>query len=389
MNGDAWAERRASLRLALAGLFALAAAMGVGRFALTPILPEMAFSAQEAGAIAGANFLGYALGAFLAGYLTFSLTPRGLFLAGLAVSIITTFIMAVPVSFSGQCAIRFMSGLASAYVLVNASSVILNQLTMRHPDLISVHFSGVGIGIACSAVLIEWQITSNADAPTLWVACGLLASIFLLAVCLLLPAPLTAASPTPSPGGETKKSTGNFAIAVCAYGLFGFGYIVTATFLALIMKSNPAMAGYENIAWLLVGLTAAPSVAIWLGLSRRLGIKSALCAALILEAIGVVLSVSLDSYSAALVAAAFLGGTFMGITALGLQYGRELSRYSTPQTLGIMTASFGAGQCIGPLGAGFLADVTGSFALPSYLAAFALFLAALMVFGNRAAKRAN
>ena len=77
-------------------------------------------------------------------------------------------------------------------------------------------------------------------------------------------------------------------------------------------------------------------------------------------------------------AALFLGGTFMAITALGLVGARSLSASDPRRVLALMSGAFGAGQIVGPTLGGALFDRTGSFTLPSLLAAGTLVLAALL-----------
>jgi predicted MFS family arabinose efflux permease len=80
-----------------------------------------------------------------------------------------------------------------------------------------------------------------------------------------------------------------------------------------------------------------------------------------------------------LAAAILLGGTIMGLTALGLIQARKLARGDPRQSLALMTAAFGLGQMIGPSFAGFAFHYTGSFRAPSLAAALALVVAAALV----------
>jgi MFS family permease len=151
--------------LAIGGLLAMASAVGIGRFIYTPILPPMAESLHltkgEAGLIASANFLGYLAGAVAAACPRLRGNPRAWLLAALAVSAITTGAMAWPSGMSAFLALRFIGGVASAYALVLASSLVLERLAASgHGGLSAIHFSGVGTGIAVSAVL-TWALAAG------------------------------------------------------------------------------------------------------------------------------------------------------------------------------------------------------------------------------------
>jgi predicted MFS family arabinose efflux permease len=120
-------------------------------------------------------------------------------------------------------------------------------------------------------------------------------------------------------------------------------------------------------------------------MGRRIGLGHAYALACLIEAAGVLASVLWQSPAGVVLAAILLGGTFIGITVLGLVGARRLAAGAASRIIGLMTASFGVGQIIGPSFGGWMHDVTGAFLLPSVAAAGTLMLAALLVWRFSAA----
>lgn len=368
-------------RLAFGGLLALCTAMGIGRFVYTPILPFMTeaipLTAAAAGLIASANFAGYLIGALLAATPWLSGSRRAWLMAGLTGSAATTILTGAGSALAYLTAVRFLAGVASAFVLVFASALVLERLaSVGAGKLSSVHFAGVGAGIGLSALTVSLMAGSGHGWQAQWFAAGALALVTLPLVAILVPPD---GAPTARAGGTGGFSPSPRLVAlIAAYGLFGFGYVITATFLVAIVRGAPEIRHLEPVAWILVGLVAVPSVALWAALGRRIGVFAAFAAACLVEAVGVLASVLLLNTAGVVIAAACLGGTFVGITALGLVGARALSTSDPRRVLALMTGAFGAGQIVGPFLGGLLFDLTGSFALPSVLAAAALVAAALL-----------
>jgi predicted MFS family arabinose efflux permease len=373
-------ESSAPVGLALGGLLSLAVAMGIGRFVYTPILPVMAdglgLSASQAGLIASANFAGYLVGALAAATPRLPGSRRAWLVGALLASALTTGLMGLAGGMAAFLTLRFAGGLASAFVMVFASSLVLDRLAAAgRPGLASLHFAGVGTGIALSALIVAGL--AGADWRVLWGASGVAALLAVPAIAILVPREPDGASRAASAG--TPFAPGRRLTAlIAAYGLFGFGYVITATFLVAIVREAPTLRPVEPWIWLAVGLAGAPSIALWTLVARRTGTIPAFAAACIVEAVGVALSVLASGALGALLSAAFLGGTFIAITALGLVAARALSPSDPRRVVALMTASFGAGQILGPLVAGLMVDRAGSYAGPSYVAA-ALLVAAAMV----------
>jgi predicted MFS family arabinose efflux permease len=372
--------------IALGGLIALAVAMGVGRFVYTPILPFMeeslGLTKAESGLLASANFLGYLLGALGASSPALPGGRRNWFLGALAVSALTTGAMGASSSMAAFLGLRFLGGVASAFVLVFSSALVLERLAAAgRPGLSAVHFAGVGCGIAVSAVLVAGLAAGGQDWRGLWLYNGALSLLALGAVAWLVPNEAEAKAPAGSSqdGGFDRR----LIALIVAYGLVGFGYVITATFISTMVRTTPEIRSIEPVIWLVVGLSAAPSVALWVWIGRRWGNERSFAIACLVEGLGVAMSVLTANAAAVIVAAALLGGTFMGLTALGLMNARGLARGDPRRTLAFMTAAFGLGQMIGPAFAGFAYGLDDSFLAPSLVAAAGLLLGACLVLPPR------
>ncbi len=368
--------------IAFGGLIALAAAMGVGRFVYTPILPfmadELGLSAPAAGVIASANFLGYLLGALAAAAGALPGGRRAWFLAGLALSALTTGAMGFAGSMTAFVLLRLAGGAASAFVLVFASALVLDRLAAAgRPGLSAVHFAGVGVGIAVSALLVAAMGGLGFGWRAQWLASGALSVLALGAAAWLVPRGLPVEAPSDTHPKDSRDR--RLAPLIVAYGLFGFGYVITATFISTMVRAEPSLRAIEPVVWLAVGLAAVPSVALWAWIGRRWGNHRGFALACLVEAVGVAISVLVADPAVVLVAAALLGGTFMGITALGLIHARDLAAGDPRRLLALMTAAFGLGQMIGPTFAGVVHDLGGDFTAPSLAAAAALVVAAGLV----------
>ena len=365
------------LSLALGGLAAMAAAVGIGRFVYTPILPlmveDLGMTKSAAGLLASANFAGYLAGALVAAMPGLPGSRRRWLMAALMVGALTTAAMAVTSSSLVFLGLRFAGGVASAFGLVFSSALVLDRLgAAGRPGLTAVHFAGVGTGIAISAVIVV--ISSGWRAA--WLGAGLASLVLIALVAALIPDRSDVTPVLPLPASRTGSPLTRLVVA---YGLFGFGYIISATFLIAIVRDSPAIRGFEPVVWLLVGLTAAPSVAVWRAVEGRIGIARAFALACATEAMGVAASVLWISPVGVLFAAALLGATFMGITALGLIWARRLAQGDPRRALAVMTAAFGVGQIVGPVLAGIVYDAAGTLLVPSLTAAAALLVGATLV----------
>jgi len=372
--------------VAIAGLVALAVAMGIGRFAFTPILPMMEADAgltlRAAGWLAAANYLGYFLGALCAARLSLTQAVRG----GLLLIAVVTFAMGVAHVFALQLLLRLLAGVASAWVLVHVSAWALERLlVLRKPQANGVVFAGVGVGIAGAGMLCMVLMGARVDSMRTWETFGVVSAL-LTAMIWTAFRDGSASTPARVSSKRVHWNADRVRLALC-YAALGFGYIIPATFLPAMAHryiSNPAVFGW---AWPVFGAAAALSTwaaSRWLHAmdNRRLWAIS-----YVLMAIGVVLPALWPALPAILIAALLVGGTFMVVTMLGLREARAVAGDQATGFIAAITAAFAVAQIIGPLVVSAVAHLHDGFAAALIAAALVLLVAAISLW--RSANRAT
>ncbi len=337
------------------GAAAMAMAMGVGRFGFTPILPLMqdqAGLAPDQGAqLATANYLGYLLGAVLALVWPATASTRFAYRAGLVTQVVSLAAMATSTSVPVWAAARLCSGIASAMVFITVAGAVAARLSCRGSNRGGWVYGGIGGGIAVSGVLVL-ALEHTGTWTTTWWACAATATALGAAAWTLPVGRAPAPTPTAAPKAGSvalppsrSYASGSFVALVVSYFLEGAGYIIAGTFLvAAIRVTAPGWIG--SGAWVLVGLAALPSAALYARLARSFPPATVLRIALLFQAIGMLLPTVFPGSAAALLAGIIFGATFLGIVSLGMGTG---ARMGVPRSAAILTIAFSAGQILGPL----------------------------------------
>ncbi|WP_084499891.1 YbfB/YjiJ family MFS transporter [Brevibacterium album] len=347
----------------------LAAAMGVGRFVFTPLLPIMigqtGMTEQTGALIATANYIGYLLGALaLAGR---NAVRSRLFVALNAVLLIASeALMLGTTSILGWSALRLAAGFSSAVLFIACTSRI--QAILSDPAVPAAEaartrglgFGGVGLGIALTGA---GTLIAGGDTgwQALWIASAAL-STALLVPLLLTPPPAATHRARPAeevpavlPAALRRRS---WTALMCLYFAEGLGYIIIGTFLVdAVAAGDPAGLGTSgaasdgalvagSIVWLAVGLAGIVAPFLWSLCAARTGLRTALVLTLALQTAGALIPALTPAPGWAVLAALLFGGTFVPITMLALGIG---ARLGVPRSAAKLTAAYGLGQVLGPL----------------------------------------
>ena len=395
--------------IALAGAVSLAVAMGIGRFAFTPLLPLMlaegAVDLQGASWLASANYFGYLAGALLCTFLprilarSTSLPPINgprLVRGGLVATVVLTLGMALPWP-AAWPALRFAAGVASAFVFVYTSGWCLAQLAQRGASAVGgAMYAGPGAGIVVSGVFASGMVAWHWRAATGWLVLSVLALVLTATVWRVFrsetPAPARSGITAAALGsGSTESAHGNLEVGwlACAYGLAGFGYIITATFLPVIARTALPGSPWLDLFWPMFGLGVMTGALLVTRLRHTGDLRMALAMTYGVQALAIAASLWSPTLAGFAIGSVLLGLPFTVITFFAMQEARRIRPATAASTMGLLTALYGLGQILGPPLAAWLLQSTGDarlgFRLSLQIAAAALLLgAAIYVWMTRA-----
>ncbi|MGI9515178.1 MAG: YbfB/YjiJ family MFS transporter [Anderseniella sp.] len=364
-------DRPSPAMIAFTGCLCLILAMGIGRFAYTPVLPVMLadglLDMSSAGAIASVHFIGYAMGAFAAAYVITA--PRAVLLGSLSLIAASTLAMGVVDNHAVWFGSRWLAGFCSALVLVIVSTYHVRNLSgTAQRNLQGWVFAGVGAGIMLVGAGVLAMMVMAAASQTIWLGFGGLA-LAATAYLFVQQADVFRA-PTGTTGTGSNHQTPLSWAIILPYAAMGFGYVVPATYLPVMAKEILPSPLIFGLGWPVFGAAAAVSTILIGPLQTRYSNRQIWLASQLVMALGLLAPAISQSILAITIAALCVGGTFMVITMVGM---KEAHRIAGPEDaqrhVAAMTFAFATGQIAGPFVAGSAFEALGSFSWPLVLAA--------------------
>jgi len=366
----------------------LAVALGVGRFAFTPLLPLMlhggGLDLRHGGWLASLNYAGYFVGALTCAALRFA--PAKIVRTGLAATVLLTLAMGLTQQFWVWAVVRFVAGAVSAATFVFASQWGLRRLAQLGANAWGgVIYTGPGVGIVATGLLVS--AAGGLGARAGWIGFGLISA--LLAVLVWSTFREDKPVPAPAPRAATNATASTNADAtpdahrahafwlVVLYAVPGFGYIITATFLPVIARHALPGSVWPDLFWPMFGAALIVGALAGARLPLHWDNRLMLAGCYVLQAVGIALGIIWPNAAGFSFGSVLIGLPFTAITLFAMREARLLRGDHAAALMGYATAAYGIGQIAGPLVAAPLAASTGSFSPSLWLAAGALVLGAL------------
>jgi MFS family permease len=242
---------------------------------------------------------------------------------------------------------RALAGVASALVFVYTSGWCLARLTaLGAPAMAGIIFVGPGLGITVSGLAASAMVAGGWHASSGWAVFGVLAIVLTTITWPHLHGVVSV--PAQQQASASQQGGTSMALFTLAYGLAGFGYIITATFLPVIARQALPGSVWLDLFWPVFGLGVAAGALLTVRLPVHWDRRWLLAASYALQAAGVLLTVWLPSRAGFALGSLLLGLPFTAITLFAMQEARRLRPHGASAFIGLLTAAYGLGQIAGP-----------------------------------------
>ena len=168
------------------------------------------------------------------------------------------------------------------------------------------------------------------------------------------------------------------------YGLAGFGYIISATFLPVIARQFLPGSVWLDLFWPVFGAGVFTGALLSTRLPAHQDKRLLLCVGFLIQASGLGLSQISPTVPGFVLGSFALGLPFTAMSFFAMQEARRLRGGTAASFMGLLTATYGLGQVLGPLLVGELlrhTEAARGFDLALWAATAALLLGALVFAG--------
>lgn len=355
-----------------ASVLILFSSLGLGRFAFGMILPNMQSSLElsttQAGFIGSANFVGYFIGIIFTSslyskYETYKLIPAALLFQASSLLAMTLCNHYLTVSFFYTFS-GFFSALSTISIMVYISHVIPSSMKGKALGVVTMG-NGLGIILSGQSVpFIESWFTSHA-----WQASWVFFALLVLAIALYVIKTLKLHDPK-TQHNNTQKAYALFKeftfwkIAIL-YWVFGITYVVYVTFFVTASLEKYHVSTYQSgLFWTILGVTSLASGPLFGALSDKIGGYKTLILIYVLQTISMLILVFMLPVQTLYISAFIFGLSAWCIPSIiALLSSIEYDKTRTAQVFSLVSLVFAVGQIIGPVAAGYMRDIFGSFNL--------------------------
>ena len=369
-------DRNNNIAILIAGIFSIIIGLGVARFAFTGLIPAMLddyLSIKFVGILASLNFAGYLAGSIFSIFVKDINFKVYLYRLGVFLAISTTFILAFSSNDTLWLIGRVLGGFAGAMCLIIGTSIVMQKLTIKSKTkAMGIHFSGIGFSILTTDLLARFVLSLDCSWRDAWFVLTIFALILSFYSVYILSFDKEVKQNAVKVRFDFSIFTPFVIVLIIAYFTEGVGFVVQATFLPDIINNLEGLDGLGGITWTLVGVAGIPSCIIWMLLAHRFGSSNIIIIALLLQAVGILIPAFSTNFYLNLLSGVLYGGTFIGLVALFMNLGGQLSKGNPVVLMGAMTSSYGIGQVIAPLYSIYFIEKYGNYD-------YALILTALIV----------